>query len=460
MKMGDIREGSRLSQFGKFTHAHPVREHSRPRRSGLAHLACAAGFAVSLGTSGVLANQQTVPSGSTISLPYGFYSEHFGLAAGYVQGIFGKPQPQASLLGTVIGGSNGSGMAFGLAKDLMTPFSDRLFVDAIGQVGYYAKAVSYTNGNPAFAGQPAGSNDSDKDNYIEGDGLDAFMLMSFRYVLPIGEGRDEPMDIDRLVNGLPLPGKEDADRVWNPFLSGRTNLELRPFYRSQEIDSDYLNSELRTNGIEFAVSYDNRDFVRSPSQGGSIRVRVSRDWGWADSSREYTVYGLEADKYFSLGSSEKFRQRVIALDFWTVDTPTWNDFDMVDGEPVYHRPPAYAGATLGGLFRMRGYPSSRFQDRSAIYYSAEARFIPTWNPFNSWPWLQDHLGVQWWQLVAFGEIGRVAPKWNLSELHRDMKADAGLGIRLMTKGLVVRIDAAASDENFGIQMMVGQPFQF
>lgn len=421
-------------------------------------------IAVLLGTllagAGLRAEQPTVPLGEEINLPYGFYSEHFGLAAGYVRGISGYPQPQSSLLGTVMAGTNGSVLFFGMANDLKLPVSDRLFLDAIGQFGYFKDATSYTDGNPQYVGQTAGRNDSDKDNFIEGDGFDAFFRLSFKYVLPIGEGKDEPIDFDRLEDGLPLIGDEDINRVWNPLTSGRTQLELRPFYRSQEIDSDDLNAELRTNGLEFAVFYDNRDFARSPSQGSSIRARVSRDWGWADSSTEYKVYGLEADKYFSLGSNDTFRQRVIALDFWTVDTPTWDDFDVVDGERVYHRPPAYAGASLGGLFRMRGYPSSRFNDRAGIYYGLEARFVPKWNPFNEWAWLKEQVGVQWWQWVAFGEIGRVAPEWDLDELHSDMKTDVGLGVRLMAKGLVVRIDAAVSEEDYGIQMMVGQPFQF
>jgi len=433
---------------------------SRPRRGSRRLLLCAATLIALLFAAEVAADQATVPLGADISLPYGFYSEYFGLAAGYVYGRLGFPQPQSSLLGTVIAGSNGSAMAFGMAKDLKTPFSERLFVDAIAQVGYFKEAISYTDGNPMFVGQRAGTNDSDKNNYIKGDGFDSFGRMNFKYVLPMGEGRDEPIDYDRLEEGLPLVGDEDRQRVWNPLKSGRTYLELRPFYRSMEINAHYLDAELRTNGLEFAVFYDNRDFARSPSQGSSIRARVSRDWGWGDSSREYTVYALEADKYFSLGSNEKFRQRVIALDFWTANTPTWNDFDLVDGEPVYHRPPAYAGATLGGAFRMRGYPGSRFNDRAAIYYSAEARFIPRRNPFNEWAWLRENLGVQWWQVVAFGELGRVAPEWDLSELHRDMKWDAGLGLRLMAKGLVVRVDVSVSEEDYGVQMMVGQPFQF
>ena len=54
----------------------------------------------------------------------------------------------------------------------------------------------------------------------------------------------------------------------------------------------------------------------------------------------------------------------------------------------------------------------------------------------------------------------MAPHWSVSELHSDMKWDAGLGIRAFLKGLTVRIDTAVSDEGVGVQMMVAQPFQF
>ena len=48
----------------------------------------------------------------------------------------------------------------------------------------------------------------------------------------------------------------------------------------------------------------------------------------------------------------------------------------------------------------------------------------------------------------------------MSELHDDMKWDAGLGIRFSAKGMVLRIDTAVSEEDYWIQMMVAQPFQF
>ena len=41
-----------------------------------------------------------------------------------------------------------------------------------------------------------------------------------------------------------------------------------------------------------------------------------------------------------------------------------------------------------------------------------------------------------------------------------MKFDAGLGVRVLAHGLVVRIDAAVSEEGFGVRMMIGQSFQF
>jgi hypothetical protein len=68
--------------------------------------------------------------------------------------------------------------------------------------------------------------------------------------------------------------------------------------------------------------------------------------------------------------------------------------------------------------------------------------------------------VQWWQWALFGEVGRVAPEYDIKELHSDMKWDAGAGVRVMAKGLVVRLDVAYSEEDVGVQMMVSQPFQF
>jgi hypothetical protein len=121
------------------------------------------------------------------------------------------------------------------------------------------------------------------------------------------------------------------------------------------------------------------------------------------------------------------------------------------------KPPSFAGAAMGGLFRMRGYRPARFNDQAAIYYAAELRLIPEWNPLAKISFLES-LEIDWIQFVPFVEVGRVADSWSISELHSDMKWDVGLGLRAMAKRLVVRVDAAVSEEDFGVQMMVGLPF--
>ena len=95
-----------------------------------------------------------------------------------------------------------------------------------------------------------------------------------------------------------------------------------------------------------------------------------------------------------------------------------------------------------------------------MYYSAELRMIPEWNPFNQWPGLQKHVGIQWIQFAPFVELGRVAPEWSVDELHSDMHWCAGLGVRVWAKGILARVDTAVSEEGVGIQMMISQPFQF
>jgi uncharacterized protein YbjQ (UPF0145 family) len=54
------------------------------------------------------------------------------------------------------------------------------------------------------------------------------------------------------------------------------------------------------------------------------------------------------------------------------------------------------------------------------------------------------------------EVGRVAPDWDLSTLHTDMKWDAGVGLRGMFGSGVGRLDFMFSEEDFAIAAMVNQ----
>jgi hypothetical protein len=394
---------------------------------------------------------------NVLNLPFAFYNESFGFAAAYVYAVTGYPQKQAALISSAMVGSKGSGMGFLMGRDLQMPLFDRLFLDAIVQFGYFQDLDIYVDGNRDFPDERAGSNDSDEDNFVTSDGTwDNFFRLRFKYLLPMGHGRDTIISTQVVDQGMLVDGATGGDS-WNPFESGLTYLEVKPFYRLQQVDSDDVREDVKTNGLEVSLFRDNRDFRFNPSRGSAVRLRWSRDFGWFDSSNSWTVVDTEVDKYFSLGESDWFRQRVIALDFWTAYSPSWDERE--DGD-IDNGPPTYAGATLGGLWRMRGYPSQRFSDKAAIYYAAEFRVIPRWNPFEGWPWVQKYVGVQWLQFVPFVEVGRVAPEWGVSRLHEDMKWDAGLGLRLWAKGLVIRIDSAVSDEGAGVQMMVSQPFQF
>ena len=391
-----------------------------------------------------------------ISVPYAFYNESFGVAGAYAYAVNGWPQKQSALIATAMVGTQGSAMGFIMGRDLQIPYTQRLFLDAIVQAGYFQKAEIYTSGNPDYPDERAGSNDSDEDNYLESDGWDNFFRLRFKYLLPIGHGKGEIITTQVVDRGLLVDGAIGGES-WNPFASGRTYFEMKPFYRLQQVDSDDLQEDVKTNGLELSLFRDNRDFKLNPSKGSALRLKFNRDFGWFDSSDSWTVVDGEFTKYFSLGESDWFRQQVLAFDFWTAYSPTWDEKSNGD---IENGAPSFAGATLGGLWRLRGYPSQRFSDKAAIYYAAEMRFIPHWNPFDGWPWLQQYLGIQWLQFVPFVEIGRVAPDWNLDDLHEDMKYSAGLGVRFWAKGIVARIDSAVSDEGFGVQMMVSQPFQF
>ncbi len=234
----------------------------------------------------------------------------------------------------------------------------------------------------------------------------------------------------RLSDGLLTDGASGAT-AWNPLTSGRTFVELRPFYRTQNIENDDIDEEQSTNGLEFNVFWDNRDYPHNPSRGNALTLELTRDWGWADSSTSWTNLSAEYDHYFSLGEIEGFRQSVLALDFWTAYSPTW---DVQPDGTIAHKPPAFSGAHLGGLFRMRAYPSQRFSDKAAVYYAAELRMVPSWNFFDSLPWLQEHVGVEWIQLVAFGEAGRVAPHYGIDDLHNEYAVGRRIGAAGLGEG--------------------------
>lgn len=219
---------------------------------------------------------------------------------------------------------------------------------------------------------------------------------------------------------------------------------MKLFYRNQDVESDERGEEeLKTSGAEFALAYNNTDFTVNPSQGSVQQISLSRDWGQLDESVPWTTVDFSWSKYLSLGIDQSARQRVLAFNFWIIDTPTWDDSDTEDGEVEFHRPP----------------PSNRFHSRSAVYYATEYRHVLYWNPLRDMRFLHKlNVHVSWLQLVGFAELGQVADEFDLSELHSDMKWSAGSGIRAFVNQLVVRIDTGVSEEDTIVQMTIDHPF--
>ena len=83
--------------------------------------------------------------------------------------------------------------------------------------------------------------------------------------------------------------------------------------------------------------------------------------------------------------------------------------------------------------------------------------MPEWQPFGRID-LLDPLKIRWWQIVGLMEVGRVAPSWDLSTLHSDMKYDFGVGLRGMFHSSVGRLDVVVSEEGFFFTAMLGQAF--
>ena len=389
-------------------------------------------------------------------LPYIFATESLDVAMGAAAGAAAWPQEQASLFGAVLGTTNESRGLFLVGTSLRLPAGERLFLDSSASLGWYSELRAYIDGNPDYRDSTAGSNDSDPNDFISGEGPYNWLVLNLKYVLPIGHARESPIADYTLERGVLVAGATGAES-WNPLRSGRTLLQLEPFVIERTFDSPDGIDGGRTNGLALSVLHDNRDFSPNPSRGSTSTIKVARDFGLFGSTTSWTTVEGKYSKYFFLGSSRLTRQQVLALNAWTADSPTWQEWETDEGTVYDHRPPPYLGTTLGGYLRMRGFPQYRFSDKATIYYGLEYRVIPEWNPLGNISWLR-WFRIDWWQWVPFVEVGRVADHWNLRELHSDMKWDVGLGLRLMTAKVVVRGDAAVSEEGFHIWAMFGQAF--
>ncbi len=233
-----------------------------------------------------------------------------------------------------------------------------------------------------------------------------------------------------------------------------TYLQLKPFYKYRTFNFSDEVATGKTGGLEVGLHYDNRDMPINPSVGSKLNLTYIGDLG---TDTDWKVIKGQFSKYFSLGKSERLRQRVFALTVWAADNISRTTTETPGGIEYNHRAPPTYGASLGGLYRLRAYPQNRFHDKVAIYYGAEYRVIPIWRPLKNVKFLKP-LDVDWWQAVAIAELGRVDTGWSNETLYKDLHWSLGAGLRLMARKVVVRLDAAVSNEGGTMWVMAGQAF--
>jgi hypothetical protein len=381
------------------------------------------------------------------AIPFAYYSAEFSMSVGAYAAADNIWQEGTHVKVGGLTSSNNTHFFFYQMREFMIPFTKRMFFEPNIYVGKFGEIRVYHNPNStlAYDKQP-GHNDSDGDDFFEVKGEDIWVQMKTRYLLPIGDGKDYVKPFTKLEDGRVVESK-NGGTSYNPFKSGRTKIDMNPFYRKQE---DIIN-----NGIEIIAVHDNFDWEYNPTKGNKTKVTWIKDFGKFGSDVDWENWEIEHSEYFQLNDSWKY-PLVLALNGWTSHCPTWN---LKNDDGLYKRPASFAGAQLGGKNRFRAYYEGRFNDRSAICYIAEVRQVFKNNPLKDNKVLRKFgLDVKWMQMAYFIEMGRVADDWNAENLHKDMKGDFGVGLRINADKFLLRLDYAYGNDGSLVQMFIDQPF--
>jgi hypothetical protein len=409
-------------------------------------------------------------TGSWIVMPYLFSTEMTGLAGGIGAIAQGLLQPQTTFVGTLFYGvgqdvvNNGTADTINFSGGLFSysnvkvPFTSRTYFSTWGYMMHIPKDTIYLNGT---------ADSKEKDGLVT-SGQDDYFSIILDYVLPLGEGVDNPDGTYTLKDGFAVGREEYGNGT--PFVTGRSTIGIKTFYEHYEIENwkgtAPWNSSGKApswddSGLRFYLLHDNTDFDLNPSRGYSFQFQYSKDFGWGDSLQSWDDIEVKYSKYFNLETFSFTKQNVLALNFWTAYSPSWDKSREILPEIDAHRPPPWEGPKLGGFIRMRGYTGSRFSDKAAIYGAAEYRAILDWNPFKTEKFLRENtpVAIDWFQIVPFVEMGSVNDSYDF-DLLSNLKFDAGIGIRAMAAELPVRLDIGVSDEGVNMWVMIHHPFDF
>ena len=368
-------------------------------------------------------------------VPFYFSTETLGSTVGLAGVAKGVGQPQAAFFGMGLYSEKDSYVGF-LSAFNYALSSNLLFSTQMYQARF--------NDNPYYLGDQ-GSNSSSTEDKTVTNGDEENYKLEFKYLLPWGNVREHGL----LGAFQPVRDVSFA----SPVDSGVSSIIFTPFYSSRELDI-YNDKKEEATGFSLTFDWDNRDSVRNTTRGSHTSFDLTTGAESLQSEDLWLKWEFQNSQYYSLGPlGDWFDQQVLAFDFYTADTPTWNKCDGA----VCARPPEQEQARLGGLYRLRGYTAGRYHGRSAIHYSAEYRVLPDWQPLDDIP-LINYYDLPWWQWVAFAEVGRVADDYDLKILHEDMKWNVGGAVRFQVEGIVVRAEMAKGADEGTFRVMINQPF--
>ncbi|MGR5325471.1 hypothetical protein ACP3VW_16870 [Vibrio sp. DNB22_17_1] len=382
-----------------------------------------------------LSSQSFAKEKDSAFVPFYFTTETLGSTIGVAGVAKGVGQPQAALFGMWLYSEKDSYVGF------LSAFNYALSSHWLFSTQMYRARF---NDNPYYLGSQ-GNNNSSTQNKTIANGEEQNYKLEFKYLLPWGNVREYGL----LGAFQPVRDVSFA----SPVESGVSSLVFTPFYSSRELDIYSRNNE-EASGFILTFDWDNRDSVRNTTRGSHTSLDLTTGANSWRSEDLWLKWEFQKSHYYSFGSlGDWFDQQVLALDFYTADTPTWNQCDG----GVCSRPPEQDQVRLGGLYRLRGYTAGRYHGRSAIHYSAEYRVLPDWQPLDDIP-LLNYYDLPWWQWVAFFEVGRVADDYDLKTLHEEMKWSVGGAVRFQVEGIVVRAEMAKGADEGTFRVMINQPF--
>lgn len=367
-------------------------------------------------------------------VPFYFNTETMGNTFGVAGVAKGVGQPQAALFGMALYSDKDSYVGF------LSAFNFALSENILFSTQMYQARF---NESPYYLGSQ-GDNDSSIDDKTIADGLEQSYQFEFKYLLPWGNVAQYGL----LGAFQPIKDVSFAP----PVDSGVSSIIFTPFHTARELEG--FNNTEEATGFSLAFDWDNRDSTRNPNKGSHTNIEFTTGAESWSSDDLWLKWTFQNSQYFALGPlGDLFDQQVVALDFYTADTPTW---DNCSGQDCA-RPPETEQARLGGLYRLRGYTGGRYHSRSVVHYSAEYRVLPDWQPLGDIP-LINYYDLPWWQWVLFAEVGRVADEYDIKTLHTNMKWSLGGAVRFQVEGIVVRAELARGGDGGTFRVMINQPF--